>query len=401
MSFALHTGTIRRAGAALMILPVVIYLFAVFFVPIGGMLGLAVRDDELAEVMPLTVTEIAKWDGAGLPGPTAFEAVARDLTTAANARTAGTPARRLSYDDPALRGVISTTARGLKGEFAEGTDWTTRLPELDPAWGQPAVWTAIDRAAGPYSDFFVLAALDLRRDAAGSLHFAPDESRLYLDVLARTLKIAASVTAICLILALPAAYLLKSVSTGTQGLLMIVLLLPLWTSLLVRSAAWMVILQKNGIINNVLLKIGIIDAPLELVFNRTGVLIALSHILLPYAVLPVLGAMRNVSATQTLAASSLGAGPVRTFFSVYLPQIVPGISAAGLLVFILALGYYITPLLLGGPGDQLLPFYIAFNTTQTVNWGLAAALGSILLLATLLLYGVYVKLVGADRIGLG
>jgi putative spermidine/putrescine transport system permease protein len=186
-----------------------------------------------------------------------------------------------------------------------------------------------------------------------------------------------------------------------SSLLMIVLLLPLWTSVLVRSAAWMVILQKNGIINTLLINTGLIAQPLELIYNRTGVLIALTHILLPYAVLPILGAMRNVPKNQTLAANSLGAGPLRTFFSVYLPQILPGISAGGLLVFILSLGYYITPLLLGGAGDQLLPYYIAFNTTQTVNWGLAAALGSVLLAATFLLYAAYVRLVGVQRIGLG
>ncbi|OJF98198.1 ABC transporter permease [Pararhizobium antarcticum] len=162
-----------------------------------------------------------------------------------------------------------------------------------------------------------------------------------------------------------------------------------------------VILQKNGLINTLLINIGLIGQPLELIYNRTGVLIALTHILLPYAVLPILGAMRNVPRNQTLAANSLGAGPLKTFFSVYLPQILPGISAGGLLVFILSLGYYITPLLLGGEGDQLLPYYIAFYTTQTVNWGLAAALGSVLLTATFPLYASYIRLVGVPPIGLG
>ncbi|MBT9246211.1 ABC transporter permease (plasmid) [Gemmobacter fulvus] len=401
MAPSLRSDSVRKAGAALLILPLAAFLLAVFFVPIGGMLGLSVRDTELASVMPLTTDRIGTWDGRGLPDAPVFEALARDLHAARQTRTAGVPARRLSYDRPEFRAVISNTARALSGAFPEDRDWTTDLPALDPAWGQPAIWTAIHRARGPASDFFLLVALDLRRDAAGEIARAPAESRLYVDVLLRTLSIAFTVTVIALLLALPCAYLLQTAGLTLSSLLMIVLLLPLWTSLLVRSAAWMVILQKNGLVNSALLKTGLIAEPLELVFNRTGVLIALTHILLPYAVLPVLAAMRNVPRNQTLAASSLGAGALRSFFSVYLPQIVPGISAGGLLVFILALGYYITPLLLGGAGDQLLPYYIAFNTTQTVNWGLAASLGAILLAATFLLYGVYVRLVGVDRIGLG
>jgi putative spermidine/putrescine transport system permease protein len=401
MTFTPRAELGRRAGALALLLPLVVYMVGLFVTPIAGMLGLSVHDTELSEAMPQTTMAIASWNGTDLPGAEVFAAAAEDLNAAANARTVGIPARRLGYDDQAWRGVITSTARALKGTLPPDTDWTVRLPEIDPAWASPAIWTAIERARGPYTDFYLLAALDMRKAGDGTLVRVPDDSRLYLGVLLRTFQIAASVTAICLILALPAAYLLKSADPGVQGLLMIVLLLPLWTSLLVRSAAWMVILQKNGLVNAILQGLGLTDAPLELVFNRTGVLIALSHVLLPYAVLPILGAMRGVPRNQTLAASSMGAGPIRTFVQVYLPQILPGVSAAGLLVFILALGYYITPLLLGGAGDQLLPFYIAYNTTQTVNWGLAAALGAILLVATLLLYAVYVRLVGAERIGLG
>ena len=391
----------QRLRALVLVAPLALFLLAVFYYPIWDMLGLSVRDGELAEVMPKTALEIARWDGKGLPDAATFAAVATDLNKAARDRTAGTAGRRLSYENPDNRAVITSTARALKVAPDPATDWTTALPQIDPAWGKPAIWAAIQNARGPNSDFFLLSALDLHRDAEGSIERVPEDSRLYLDVLGRTLVIALSVTVLAILLALPAAYLLKTASPTLSSLMMIALLLPLWTSLLVRSAAWTVLLQKNGVINSMLIKMGLIDAPLALIYNRTGVLIALTHVLLPYAVLPILSAMRNVPANQTLAASSLGAGALRTFFQVFLPQIVPGISAAGLLVFILALGYYITPLLLGGAGDQLLPYYIAFNTTQTVNWGLAAALGTILLIATFLLYGLYVRLVGVDRMGLG
>ena len=390
-----------RTTGLLLILPLLLFLLAVFYVPLAGMLRLAVTDGDLSGVMPLTLEAITVWDGEGLPPATVFSAAAKDLTATKMKRTAGIAARRLNYDTPSLRSVITGTARRLPGEFDANTDWTMALPTIDPAWGQPEVWKAIVRARGPWSDFYLLAAFDLRHDPAGGVKQAHQDGGLYVDVLTRTFAIAAIVTAISIALALPAAFLLATAGSGLSSLLMIVLLLPLWTSVLVRSAAWMVILQKNGLINTFLFKIGLIGQPLELIYNRTGVLIALTHILLPYAVLPILGAMRNVPKNQTLAASSLGAGAIRTFVSVYLPQILPGISAGGLLVFILALGYYITPLLLGGAGDQLLPYYIAFNTTQTVNWGLAAALGSVLLAATFLLYGVYIRLVGVNRIGLG
>ncbi len=390
-----------KAAGFLLILPLVLFLLAVFFVPLAGMLRLAVEDTDLSSVMPLTVEAIERWDGTGLPAPAVYDAVAVDLIAAKETRTAGVAARRLNYDTPSLRSVITATVRRLPKTTSTGTDWATELPAIDPAWGKPEIWQAIARARGPWSDFYLLSAFDLRRDPGGSIRAARDDGGLYVDVLIRTFIIAFTVTVICIVLALPAAFLLISTGSGVSSLLMIVLLLPLWTSVLVRSAAWMVILQKNGLINTLLINIGLIGQPLELIYNRTGVLIALTHILLPYAVLPILGAMRNVPRNQTLAANSLGAGPLRTFFSVYLPQILPGISAGGLLVFILSLGYYITPLLLGGAGDQLLPYYIAFNTTQTVNWGLAAALGSVLLAATFLLYAAYIRVVGVQRIGLG
>ncbi|TBF32195.1 ABC transporter permease [Rhizobium ruizarguesonis] len=401
MSETTTTGFSIKAAGLFLVLPLVLFLLAVFFVPLAGMLRLSIEDRDLSSVMPLTAEAIKRWDGTGLPAPAVYDAVALDLMAAKKTRTAGVAARRLNYDTPSLRTVITATVRSLPETAGTGTDWAAELPVIDPAWGRPEIWQAIARARGPWSDFYLLSAFDLRRDPAGRLHTARDEGGLYVDVLIRTFTIAFTVTVICIVLALPAAFLLMSTGAGVSSLLMIVLLLPLWTSVLVRSAAWMVILQKNGLINTLLINIGLIGQPLELIYNRTGVLIALTHILLPYAVLPILGAMRNVPRNQTLAANSLGAGPLRTFFSVYLPQILPGISAGGLLVFILSLGYYITPLLLGGAGDQLLPYYIAFNTTQTVNWGLAAALGSVLLAATFLLYAAYIRLVGVQRIGLG
>lgn len=390
-----------RLGAIALVAPMLIFLLLVFAWPLAGMLGLAVRDGDLASVMPRTVEALQDWDGAALPSPATFAAAAADLAEAAEARTVGIAAKRLGYDDPAWRKIVTETARALRQADQASPDWQATLISIDPRWGQPQIWAGLRAASGPLSDTFLLEALDLQRDPAGAIIAMPEANRIYIDVLARTFGIAAAVTALTVLLALPTACLLMSVAPPTSRLLMIAVLLPLWTSVLVRSAAWTILLQDNGLVNATLLKLGVISAPLSLMYNRTGVVIALTHVLLPFAVLPILTAMRNVPKTQTLAASSMGAGPVRTFFEVYLPQILSGISAGGLLVFILTLGYYITPLLLGGPSDQLLPYYIAQHTTQTANWGLAAALGAILLTATVLLYALYVRLVGVSRIGMG
>lgn len=379
----------NAVGIAL-VAPLALFLLAAFFIPLAGMLFLSVDDRELAAVMPRTVAVLADWDGADLPQAAVFEAAGRDLVDARTAKVAGTAARRLGYESGEWRTIVQSTARALPRDSAGVSDWKSALTTVDAAWGKPDIWHALARAKGPLTGLYLKSALGLQG--------GPD-SAIYVNVLARTFGIALSATAICIVLALPAAYLLASVGQVTANFLMLALLLPLWTSVLVRSTSWLVILQKNGIFNQVLMGLGIIDAPLELVYNRVGVLIALTHILLPYAVLPLYASMKALPRSQMQAARSLGAGPLNSFFRIYLPQILPGISAGGLLVFILALGYYVTPLLLGGQGDQMLPFYIAYNTLQALNWGLAAALASILLFATVILYSLYVRLVGVQRVG--
>lgn len=387
-----NDGRSRRAnltGLAL-IAPMALFLLATFLAPLAGMLLLAVDDRELAAVMPRTVASISQWNGVAIPDAKAFEAVGLDLIAAREARRVGTAARRLGYESSEWRSLLQSSSRRMPRDMTTITDWKTTLISIDSAWGRPDIWQALQRAQGPFTDLHLASALGLN---------GGDDSDLYVNVLFRTIGIALSATAICILLALPTAYLLASVGTTTANLLMLALLLPLWTSVLVRSMSWLVILQKNGIFNQLLTALHIIDSPLELVYHRAGVLIALTHVLLPYAVLPIYTSMKELPRTQMQAAQSLGSGPLSCFFRVYLPQILPGISAGGLLIFILALGYYITPLLLGGQGDQMLPFYIAYNTLQALNWGLASALASILLLAALVLYGIYVRFIGVQRMG--
>src|SRR5262249_16779054 len=179
------------------------------------------------------------------------------------------------------------------------------------------------------------------------------------------------------------------------NLLMILVLLPFWTAVLVRTAAWLVILQREGMVNGLLRRLGVITEPLSLIHNRTGVYIAMTYVLLPFMILRIYGVRKGVWPVAVRAALSLGARPLVAFRRVYLPQTLPGVSAGCLLVFILAIGYYVTPALVGGADDQMISYFIAFYTNQTLNWGMAAALGVILLGITLLLYVVHSRLSGA------
>ncbi|MGQ9365002.1 ABC transporter permease [Azospirillum sp. ST 5-10] len=382
----------RRTKALALVVPLLLFLLFTFLVPIAGMLWRSVDDWEVAEVLPRTAVALAAWDGRGLPEEEAYAALAADLKEAYEARTVAVAAKRLNYAQPGFRTLLMGTARRIK-TLPEPGQAKAALLDADPAWGERGTWAAIRGARGPLTDFYLLAALDLRRDADGAVVAAPAEQSIYRDVFARTFGIGLGVTALCLLLGFPVAYLLATLPARTSNLLMIFVLLPFWTSLLVRTCAWIVLLQGQGVVNDALRWAGLIDEPLRLIYNRTGVLIAMTHVLLPFMILPLYSVMKAIPPAYLRAAASLGAPPAVAFVRVYLPQTVPGIGAGCLLVFILAIGYYITPALVGGAGDQMISYFIAFYTTDTVNWGLASALGAVLLLATLLLAVVYGRLV--------
>ncbi|HEX6361567.1 MAG TPA: ABC transporter permease, partial [Albitalea sp.] len=239
-------------------------------------------------------------------------------------------------------------------------------------------------------------SVDLRRDAQGRIERMPPDQRVFGRILLRTFEISAVVTFWCLLLGYPLAYWLSTLPARKANVLMILVLVPFWTSILVRVAAWIVLLQSAGLVNRGLMGLGAIDEPLALLFNRTGVVIAMVHILLPFMILPLYSVMKSVPGTYLRAAVSLGSSPLAAFFRVYVPQTYPGIGAGALLVFILSIGYYVTPALLGGADDQMLSYYVAQYTNVDINWGMASALGTLLLAATLLLYGVYRRIVKSE-----
>lgn len=387
----------RQVKALALVLPLLVFLLFTFAGAIAGMLWRAVDDREVRLVLPQTIAALASWDGRDLPDEKAYAALAGDIMAARDSGTIAIAAKRLNYALNGFRTILTSTARNLKTAPEPGTARET-LGKINPAWRERATWTTIKDASGPVTGFYLLSALDLTRNVDGAIVAAPPDQAIYRDVFVRTFLISLSVTVLCLILGFPVAYLLAALPPGRSNLLMIFVLLPFWTSLLVRTCAWIVLLQGKGVVNDSLLWLGIIDEPLRLIYNRFGVCVAMTHVLLPFMILPLYSSMKAISPAYMRAAASLGAPPLTAFLRIYLPQTLPGIGAGSLLVFILALGYYITPALVGGAADQMISYFIALYTTETANWGLASALGAVLLLATILLALVYGKLVQGQQV---
>jgi putative spermidine/putrescine transport system permease protein len=381
----------RELRSLALALPLLLFLLLTLIVPIVALLERAVENPEVAHALPRTVVLLAQWDGKGTPGPEAYAALVADLSALRDSADAGALARRLNNDTPGARSLVMDTFRALPlgGAGSTTADTRARLLALDARWGQTRFWQAIAKNGSRWTPDYLLASVDLQRSASGEVERVPQDQRAFVRILVRTFQISATVTLCCLMLGYPLAYWLSNLPARRANLLMIVVLVPFWTSILVRIAAWIVLLQSQGLVNHALMGLRLIDHPLALLFNRVGVVISMTHILLPFMILSLYSVMKGVPRTYLRAAISLGSSPLAAFFRVYVPQTYPGIGAGGLLVFILALGYYVTPALLGGPNDQMLSYYIAQYTNVDVNWGMACALGALLLVATLALYAVY------------
>lgn len=378
--------------ALVLIVPLFAFLLLNFAFPIGAVLMRSIKDVELDAAMPRTAAMIQQWDGRDLPDTSVAAILVEELVRARDEGTVSSVANRLNYDVNGFRTLLLSTARRLP--LSDSGSALDQLIKIDARWGDRNYWAAIKHAAGPYTSFYLLAALDRRVSVDGEIVLTPPDQRVFTNIFFRTFWISLVVTTLCLILGYPVAYLLANVPPRVSNLLMILVLLPFWTSVLVRTTGWAVLLQREGTINNILRAMGAISEPMQLIYNRTGVYVAMTQVLLPFMVLPLYGVMKGIAPTTMRAALSLGARPWVAFRRVYLPQSMPGISAGCLLVFILALGYYITPALVGGADDQMVSYFIAFYTNETLNWGMAAALGVILLTVTLILYALYNRLSG-------
>lgn len=389
----------QRLRAIGLVMPLFLFILVVFAVPIAILLTRSVNNPEIIQSMPLTSAALAQWDGTDLPGEDVFAAFATDLAAAQKNKTAGIIGQRLNYEIPGARSKTLQAARAAQKMTA--APFKDAFLKLDPLWTKLETWKTIQRASHPVTSFYLMKSIDLRWNADNELVKVSPDQAIFRDVFLRTLGISVTVTLATLLLGFPLAYILATLPLRHSNLLMILVLLPFWTSLLVRTTAWVVLLQTEGPVNDLLLFLGLTDHRLQLIFSRFGTIVAMTHIQLPFTLLPIYSVMRTISPNYVRAARSLGAGPFHAFWSIYFPQTMPGIAAGCLLTFILCLGYYITPALVGGPTDQMISYFVALYTNRELNWGQASALGAILLLATLLLYAVYNRLIGIDKMKLG
>nr|WP_236640249.1 ABC transporter permease [Tepidimonas charontis] len=375
--------------AAALTAPLLLFLLVFFLVPLASLLVRAVENPEVADALPATARALEDWDGASAPPAAAYAALVQDLRALPETAQAGALARRLNSEVPGARSLIMGAYRAARDWEALPDDARAALLALDERWVEWPYWQAIAKNTQRWTPDYLLAAVDVRRSVEGRLERIPADEAVFGQILWRTFEISAVVTLLALLMGYPLAYWLSTLPERRANLLLILVLLPFWTSVLVRIAAWIVLLQNNGLINRLLLALGAIDEPLALLFNRTGVVIAMVHILLPFMILPLYSVMKTVPPNYVRAAISLGSHPLAAFVRVYLPQTYPGVAAGALLVFITSIGYYVTPALLGGANDQMLSYYIAQYTNVEVNWGMACALGAVLLGATMVLFALY------------
>ena len=396
---ALRRSRLRALG---LVLPLFVFLLITFLVPIGDMLFRSVENQLVGRVLHRTVPKLAEWDPVSgeLPDEATFAALAADFREGRENRTIGRVGVRLNYDLGGMSSLFRKTGRRAKritGPYREA------MIKLDKRWGDPDVWRLIQRESGAYTASYYLAAVDMRFTADGSIARQDEERQIYLRLFGRTLWLSLIITVLCLLLGYPISYLMATLPVRTGNLLMIMVLLPFWTSLLVRTTCWIALLQQQGVINDMLVWAGVIDNDnrLAMIHNRTGTIIAMTHILLPFMVLPLYSVMKTIPPSYLRAARSLGAGPLTAFVRVYMPNTVAGVGAGSILVFIIAIGYYITPALVGGTSGTLISNFIAHHMQVSLNWGLAAALGALLLALVLALYVLYDKLVGVDNMKFG
>ena len=389
-----------KRRAFLLVLPLLLFVLLTFLIPIGYMLKRSVEHDGFSASAPALdawFTANPGFDPAN-PPEEAYAALVSDLARMQVEKTTGMAGTRINYTVPGTISLFKQGAREAKDLVAP---YKESLLALDPEWGKPALWRGMSAASSPYTTEFYQVASDRKLTDDGWAR-GGDKDRIYLYLFFKTFLISGLITVICLLLAFPISHLLATLPLARASLLMILVLLPFWTSLLVRTTAWIALLQEQGIVNDTMVGLGLIgdDGRLTMMYNMTGTIVAMTHVLLPFMILPLYSVMRVIPPSYARAARSLGATSWTTFRRVYLPQTLPGIAAGSLLVFILAVGYYITPALVGGADGQLISNLISFHMSKS-NWSLAAAIAGMLLVAILLLYWLYDRLIGIDRLKLG
>lgn len=389
-----------KRRAFLLVLPLLLFVLLTFLIPIGYMLKRSVEHDGFARSAPALVEWFEANPGFDYANPPeeAYAALVKDLTFMQTEKLTGLSGTRINYTVPGTISLFKAGARAAKDLQAP---YKEALLAVDAEWARPALWRGMEAASSKFTTEFYKVGTDNKLGDNG-WERGGDKDRIYLYLFFKTFLVSGIITVICLLLAFPVAHLLAVLPMSRSSLLMILVLLPFWTSLLVRTTSWIALLQEQGILNDLLVWLGVVgnDNRIAAMYNMTGTIVAMTHVLLPFMILPLYSVMRVIPPSYARAARSLGATSWTTFRRVYLPQTLPGIAAGSLLVFILAVGYYITPALVGGADGQLISNLISFHMTKS-NWSLAAALAAMLLAAILLLYWLYDRLIGIDRLKLG
>ena len=389
-----------RVRAVSLVVPLFAFVLVSFVIPILVLMWQGVYNDRFSKYTPNLTEQLDVWDGFSEPGEALYSALIADLKVAKKERTIGRIATRVNQEFPGTRSLFTSTARKAKKLKAPFKD---SVIKINKKWANIEVWRAMKLTSQDVTPAFYASALDSRYTVDKGFVRQNENRQIYVTLFWRTVMISGSVMGLCLLLGYPVAYLLATLPLRSSNLLMIMVLLPFWTSLLVRTTAWIAILQSQGVINDFLVLVGVTtdDARFSLIYNMTGTIIAMTHILLPLMILPLYSVMKTIPPSYMRAARSLGATPTMAFVKIYMPQTIPGVGAGGLLVFILAIGYYITPALVGGQDGSLISNMIAYHMQKSLNWSLAAALGGILLAGVLLLYWAYDRVIGIDNMKLG
>ena len=394
----------NKIKAFLLVAPLLLFLIITYIFPIGEMFTRSIDDKMITNMLPKTFKEMESWDGQELPPEEVFSAFYYDYKALVEKQEHGKLGQRLNKEKNGFNSTTKRLFRNIKRKkIDESISIKEQIIKVHPNWNKVEYWQAIKRTAPPYTLAKYLKGMDMYYAPDGSIVQVDEDRRIHRILWLRTLEIAFFVTLFCFLMGYPIAHLLATLPMKYSNLLMICVLLPFWTSLLVRTASWMILLQQQGVVNDFFVMIGLVadDNRPEMMYNKVGTYVAMTQILLPFMVLPLYSVMKTISPSLMRAGKSLGGTPFVAFWKVYFPLTIPGIGAGCLLVFILAIGYYITPALVGGASGTLISNQIAFHMKQTLDWSFASAMGLMLLTGVLVIYWIYNKLVGVDNIKVG
>ena len=394
---SLFQGRIRAFG---LVTPLLLLVLFAFILPILIFLSRGVYNDTFQKYMINLAPLIAEWDGISEPTEPMYKALVLDLKAGKKSKNIGKVATRVNRELSGTRSLFTSSARKAKKLEAP---FKKSIIEVNKKWGQLDVWRAMKITSRSLTPVFLASALDMKFTADGNFEMKSEERRIHIKLFVRTLEISLIVVLAGLVLGYPVAFLLATLPVRTSNLLLILVLLPFWTSLLVRTTAWIAMLQGQGVLNDLSVVFGLAtdEDRFSLIYNKTGTLISMTHILLPFMILPLYSVMKTIPPSYVRAAKSMGATNWTAFWRIYFPQTIPGIGAGGILVFILAISFYITPALIGGQDGTMISNFIDFHMRKTLNWSLAAAMGGVLLVIVLFLYWIYDRVVGIDNMKLG